>query len=219
MKSSLYKISLLSILFWIASCDQNFPNNELIATENSRLVIKLTDAPGDFEEVNIDIQGLEVLTVEQGKINLENFNAGIYDLLTLQNGIEEILFDEDFPSGKITQIRLILGEENTVKIDGEIHPLTTPGAQNSGLKLKMNASSEDGSELSILLDFDAAKSVHQAGNSGKFILKPVIIAILSDGTEFENGDDGDDDGDDDDDDDGDDDDGDDDDDDDDDGNN
>ena len=94
MKFSLYQISLLSILFWVSSCDQNFPNNELIAPESSRLVIKLTDAPGDFEEVNIDLQGLEVLTVEQGKINLENFNTGIYDLLTLQNGVEEILFDE-----------------------------------------------------------------------------------------------------------------------------
>ena len=63
-------------------------------------------------------------------------------------------------------------------------PLTTPSAQQSGLKL--NAKPFDvaeGQTVELVLDFDAARSVVRAGNSGKYLLKPVItvIAVLDAG--------------------------------------
>lgn len=177
-------LSILFLLFF--ACEEDSLqelNDSLIPQQDSRLIVRLTDNPGDFEEVNVNIQEFRVETVEEGWINLPNVNTGIYDLLALQNGVEAVLVDDGFPSGRITQIRLILGDENTVKVDGKVFPLKTPGAQQSGLKLKVNAELESGSSLSILLDFDACKSVHQAGD--KYILKPVIKAILPDGTEFD----------------------------------
>lgn len=90
-----------------------------------------------------------------------------------------ISMDLDLPSGKISQVRLKLGDQNSVKIDGETHELKTPSGQQSGLKLKIDATLTEGISYSVLLDFDAARSVVKAGNSGNFNLKPVIRVITA----------------------------------------
>ena len=156
---------ILSILFF--SCSQN---------GDKRIVVRLTDSPGDYDEVNIDIQKVEVNNSESGWMELETVSA-TYDLLKLTDGTEVILADGEFPSGDITQIRLILGPNNNVVIDGVEHALKTPSAQTSGLKINLNETFDDGITYNVLLDFDAARSVVKAGNSGKYNLKPVIKAI------------------------------------------
>lgn len=145
---------------------------------NSRLVIRLTDSPGDYDAVNVDVQSIEVHrstgNQESGWITLSGVNAAVYNLLDLTNGIDVVLADTEFPTGKLSQMRLVLGDNNTVDIDGEVHHLETPSALQSGLKLQINETLEEGITYQFLLDFDAAKSVVKAGTSGKFNLKPVI---------------------------------------------
>jgi len=145
---------------------------------NSRLVIRLTDSPGDYDAVNVDVQSIEVHrstgNQESGWITLSGVNSAVYNLLDLTNGIDVVLADTEFPTGKLSQMRLVLGENNTVDIDGEVHQLETPSALQSGLKLQINETLEVGITYQFLLDFDAAKSVVKAGTSGKFNLKPVI---------------------------------------------
>jgi len=88
-----------------------------------------------------------------------------------------LLASEDIPSGRLNEIRLVLNDSgNQVIIDGVPHTLTTPSAQSSGLKLKVNEDLTGGLEYTLKLDFDAAKSIVRTGN-GKYILKPVIRAI------------------------------------------
>ena len=145
---------------------------------NSRLVIRLTDSPGDYDAVNVDVQSIEVHrstgNQESGWITLSGVNTAVYNLLDLTNGIDVVLADTEFPTGKLSQMRLVLGENNTVDVDGEVHQLETPSALQSGLKLQINETLEEGITYQFLLDFDAAKSVVKAGTSGKFNLKPVI---------------------------------------------
>ena len=159
-------IFLLLSLFLITSCQDD---------EKAKLVIRLTDSPGDYEKVNIDIQSIEV-NGEGGWKELPNVNKGIYNLLEFTNGKETVLTSTEYPTGKINQIRLILGPNNSVEIDGEIFPLETPSAQQSGLKLLLNAELTAGITYAILLDFDAAKSIVKTG-SDKYILKPVIKVV------------------------------------------
>ncbi|HEY9561538.1 MAG TPA: DUF4382 domain-containing protein, partial [Anseongella sp.] len=80
--------------------------------------------------------------------------------------------------GKIHQLRLVLGDENWITINGEDHALKTPSAQQSGLKLNINADVVPGIIYGLVLDFDVAKSIVEAGKSGKYILKPVIRTFL-----------------------------------------
>ncbi|MFB6306252.1 MAG: DUF4382 domain-containing protein [Flavobacteriales bacterium] len=42
---------------------------------------------------------------------------------------------EDLPSGKITQIKLVLGDNNSVKYRGRMHDLFVPSGLQDGIKL------------------------------------------------------------------------------------
>jgi hypothetical protein len=147
---------------------------------NARLEIRLTDAPGDYEEVNIDIQGIEI-HAEEGNQNSGwrsiDVEDGVYNLLDLSNGLDTLLASVELPAGRVSQVRLILGESNTVKIDGVTKDLSTPSAQQSGLKLNIHVDLVEGVTYKLLLDFDAARSIVTRGN-GEFNLKPVIRTVV-----------------------------------------
>ena len=166
----LIPISVLLMALFSACDDEN--------AGNARLVVKLTDAPADYQEVNIDIQSVEVNASQNGSgwSSLDT-NTGVYNLLDLTNGLSVVLADAEIPAGYISQLRLVLGDANTLKMDDMVHDLSTPSAQQSGLKLQINTTLTAGITYEILLDFDAARSVVESGNSGKYNLKPVIRAI------------------------------------------
>lgn len=149
-------------------------------SSTARLEVRLTDAPGDYEEVNIDIQGVEVHTNggESGDGGWKSLTVetGVYDLLKLTNGLDTLLGSIELPAGRISQIRLILGNNNSIKIGDDIIQLTTPSAQQSGLKLNLQQELTAGITYRVLLDFDAARSIVKTGE-GSYILKPVIRSI------------------------------------------
>ena len=163
---------VLGILF-LTACNDN--------PESARLVIKLVDQPGDYKAVNVDIQGITVHTngeaeeSEAGWVALAGANVGVKNLLDFTGGTELTLADTDFPAGKISQIRLILGSDNSVSID-ETYPLKTPSAQQSGLKLQVHENLVAGITYEFKLDFDAANSIIHTG-ADLYILKPVIRVI------------------------------------------
>jgi hypothetical protein len=159
-------IGLLTLVF--ASCSND---------DYARLEVRMTDAPGDFEEVNIDIQEVQVNTGDDdsGWQSL-TIEPGVYNILELTNGIDTLLGAITLPAGKVQQIRLVLGDDNSVVVDGQTYPLSTPSAQQSGLKLNLNVTLTEGITYTLLLDFDAAASVVEQGN-GTYSLKPVIRVI------------------------------------------
>jgi hypothetical protein len=171
MKKILYVIALAVITFTACNNDDNNVGND----GEGRLTIRLTDAPADYEEVLIDLQELWVNVADDstGWTQLPLEVTGQIDLLELANGNDTILFDDNFPAGKISQMRMILGGENEIKVDGEYHDLKTPSAQQSGLKFNINETLEAGIEYEMWIDFDAARSIVEKGN-GQYSLKPVI---------------------------------------------
>lgn len=143
------------------------------------LEVRLTDRPGDYEEVNIDIQDVQVNPSDDDDtwISLmDNNDKGIYNLLTLTNGQDTLLGSISLTAKKLSQIRLILGTRNSVKVNGMSYDLITPSAQQSGLKLNLQQTLAEGVSYRILIDFDAAKSVVARGNK-TYSLKPVLRVI------------------------------------------
>lgn len=133
---------------------------------------RLTDAPALYEAVLIDIQEIEV------KAGDESFTRaiarpGVYNLLSLTNGLDTLLADLSLPTGRLNQIRLILGNNNHVVVGGDTVALQTPSAQQSGLKLNVQYELVVGVDYVFILDFDAGRSIVRQGNGG-FLLKPVI---------------------------------------------
>lgn len=167
--------SLVAILGFLSCSDDNQDPGT-----TSRVQLKLVDAPGDYEEVNVEILNVLYNSTEdeEGWTSLtpEDFKPIIVDLTELVAGNELLLTDVLIPSGMLQQIRLVLGENNTLVIEGEEDPidLDTPSAQQSGLKLKINTELEPGYSYTFILDWDVQKSIVKAGNSDKYNLKPVI---------------------------------------------
>lgn len=148
----------------------------------ARLRVTLVDDEGDYDEVNVDIQGVAVHTNEHANVDangwivFENSDVGVKNLLDYTGGIELTLVDTEFPAGRISQIRLILGEHNTLKLDGwtEAISLETPSAEQSGLKLQVHEVLNGGITYEFKLDFDAALSIVHLTGEGKYILSPVL---------------------------------------------
>ncbi len=151
----------------------------------SHLQINLTDSPGEYQAVWINIQKVMVNTSSDtsdgssGWKEVPMLKPGLYNLLNFRNGADTVLAGVDLPGGtNITQIRLVLGDSNAVVLnDGTVVPLKTPSAQESGLKLNFHTTLTAGIPYALELDFDAARSIVKAGNSGKYLLKPVIRAF------------------------------------------
>lgn len=162
---------LVFIMLAFVACSSNDEST-------SKIIVTLTDSPGDYDEVNVDIQSIEVHqsqgNQQSGWVELENVQAGVYDLLQLTNGVEAVLTETDFPSGRISQMRLVLGDNNSLVKDGQTIPLTVPSGAQTGLKLLINQDLSEGVTYTFQLDFDAAQSVVKSGGSELFVLKPVI---------------------------------------------
>ncbi|MCZ4695835.1 DUF4382 domain-containing protein [Ancylomarina euxinus] len=142
----------------------------------AKIKVSLVDAPADYKSVLIDVADVKVNS--GGWHSLDNVEQKVYDLLKLTNGEEAILGEIELPEGELQEIRLILGDNNKLGIDDVEVDLDTPSASQSGLKIKLNTMLEAGVTYKLVLDFDAAKSIVKAGNSGKYILKPVIRAEM-----------------------------------------
>lgn len=173
-------ISILSIAFF--SCGKDDTSSP--AQGNAKISVKLMDAPGDYDHVYIDVVDVMVkvnnASSDEGSWqSLNAMNTGIYDLLELTGGVNVLLVDDfEVLSGTLNQIRLILGDDNTVVIDGQTYPLNTPSAQQSGLKIQVNETLLPNIAYTFLLDFDVDESIVTAGNSGNINLKPVIRASV-----------------------------------------
>lgn len=148
--------------------------------DKARLQVRLTDDPGDYDAVFIDVQDIRInysTDTANGWKSLSGVARGSYNLLTLVNDRDTLLSDAEINTGRIEQIRLILGGNNYVMVNGQRYDLITPSGQQSGLKINLNQEVKEGVLYKLLLDFDVAKSIHQTGN-GKYMLKPVIRAIM-----------------------------------------
>jgi len=142
--------------------------------------VSLVDAPSSgFLEVNIDVQTVAI--AGSGDWVVLGHPNRVVNLLALTGGVAETLVDgATLPAGHYGQMRLVLGPSNTVKLlDGSVHPLKVPSGQQSGVKMTVNFNVQPGTTADVFIDFDAHKSifVHEAGNSGKYILRPTVRAF------------------------------------------
>jgi hypothetical protein len=165
-------LALLSVTVFVISCSGD--------SETAKVQVALIDAPGAYEEVNIEILEVTLNTNADtsGWMSLESASTGIFDVIKLTNGEEAFLGEVELPEGRLSQIRLLLGDNNTLVVDGETEDLNVTSGTQSGLKLNVNADIEAGITYKLVLDFDVSKSIVLAGNSGKYNLKPVIRAHM-----------------------------------------
>lgn len=165
-------LSFIMLGFIMNSCSNS--SNDSTKTAYP-VAIKMTDAPGPYDKVMIDLQGVEVTGSDGQTVSL-NVKKGIYNLLDFSNGVSTLIATDTLKISTVEQIRLILGTNNTVMVNNVSYPLSTPSAEQTGLKLQMHQTMQEGVLYNILLDFDANKSIVDLGNGG-YKLKPVIRTV------------------------------------------
>lgn len=174
----LFFFALATGLVSCSSDDDAAGNNQGTA----RIAVELTDAPGDYEHVYVEVDDVMIKTTaegsdEEGWTSLEGVNTGVIDLLSLTGGVTELLVDTEIEAGYLHQIRLVLGGANTVVVkDGEQeheYALKAPSGEQSGLKVMVGQELEANAEYTFILDFDVDKSIVTTGNGG-YNLKPVL---------------------------------------------
>ncbi|WP_300599069.1 DUF4382 domain-containing protein [Niabella sp.] len=168
-------------LLALASCSKNSSADQN-TNGQAKVQMMLTDAPATYDAIFLDVKSVSInnSTNDAGWVNYPldpKFSAPI-NILDYRNGTVIAMGDPlILPPGKIEQIRLILGDNNKVVIGGVEHALTVPSGSTSGYKINFHKELAPDGVYKIWLDFDAARSVHAAGKSGKYMLNPVVKAF------------------------------------------
>lgn len=188
---------MLSVLL-IMNCDTDESVSPVDTTGGTTgtLKILLTDAPGEFDAVNITFSEVSVHfvgeTAEDEETDGEDGDgeekppaekAGaewiivtdekkIFNLLDLTDGVTALLGENELETGHYTQIRLVITEAEVV-VDGTPYSLTIPSGTFKFVS-GFDIVAEEPTEL--IVDFDAARSIHITGKD-EYKIKPTIRII------------------------------------------
>lgn len=189
----------LSVLaaFALAACDES-PTGD----DAGSMSLMITDAPGDFLEAVVTIERVELLREgEEGDEENGDGNRIVLldepwtgNLLELSNDVAELTDEITVPGGSYSQLRFIIsggcievetddgsdvyasdGYTQCGAADGNLQMTSLP---TSGLKIDLPGGFRiDGDRRIVLVDFDVSESFgHVAGNSGQWVMHPVIRA-------------------------------------------
>ncbi|MES2703185.1 MAG: DUF4382 domain-containing protein [Bacteroidota bacterium] len=173
-KTNVFVAALLCIvLTGFVACKKNESSSG-----SAQMSVHLTDGPADYDAVYLDIQQIGLTMSGSSEVMLTPYRPGVYNILNFRNGLDTLLARNSIPAGTVNQIRLILGSNNSIVVDGVSHSLNTPSAQESGVKLNLNQTFAANGSYDIWIDFDAAKSIVVTGG-GNYKLKPVMRAYSS----------------------------------------
>lgn len=192
MKKILTKLKLLFGGFLVTALAACGGGGGSGGSDSGTLRLALADAPScGYDAVNITVVKVRVHQSSSASDTDGNWSEIVLnppkrlDLLALTNGVLFELGQTPLPTGKYTQLRLVLADNDTttplansvIPTGGAEVALKTPSGQQSGAKTNINIDIAANQMADFVLDFDACKSVVKAGNSGQYLLKPVVSVI------------------------------------------
>jgi hypothetical protein len=145
------------------------------------LEIHLTDAPLDMSNVAhvwvtitdvIVYPGIEGMDEEEPAPVPLMTTPREFDLLTLMNGLTDLLAEDMIPAGFYQRVRLVVSEARVVFTDDSEEPLKI---ESRKVDVVIPFELKEGDDMALLLDFDAEASVKVTPTgSDKYILRPVV---------------------------------------------
>ena len=171
---------LLLVIFSFALVMSCSEDKSTSPSTDGTLKILLTDSPCEFEEVNITFSEIAVHAGDdtsdtEGEWIVINSETQTFNLLTLSNGVTSLLGEKKLEPRHYTQIRLEITDAELI-VNSETFSLDVPSAK---LKFVKGFDLTDGIETKLIVDFDAARSIHQTGND-QYKLQPTIRVITED---------------------------------------
>ncbi|HEX2190016.1 MAG TPA: DUF4382 domain-containing protein [Longimicrobiaceae bacterium] len=169
----------------------------------ARLTVQLTDAPGDLAEAQVKISRIVLQGAEGGDSTSARQEfavdaGGWIDLLDLAGGkLQELVGGAAVQPGTYSQLRLVIDDAYVVTTDDRVFATTgaelpagitadgelkCPSCSQSGFKVKFPGGIQVQDATTLVVDFDVNQSFgHEAGKSGKYVLKPVLIGARKPG--------------------------------------
>ncbi len=168
----------------------------------SMVSASLMDGPfrtsaGTVTAVNIALEKVEAVGGSGGIQTIASFSPSEpINLLNYQT-TPLTLGSAAIPAGTYHQLRFVLDTSNpdntSVVVNGTTYPLSIPSATGvgfggntstdsgdgpgtAGIKVNTAFTAQAGSTYGFLIDFNAAESIVQAGSSGQWLMKPVLVA-------------------------------------------
>ncbi len=190
-------LTITSLFFY--SCNKEISaDNANIPAGKSKLSVFLSDGPTDYQKVLIDIQSIAVKldTCRRNHDDDHNYpgcdddhdqmnghceiwdtltiRPGVYDLLTLRNGLDTLLASGFVFNGKVERIKFTLGNNNSVVVDNISYPLQLINNQHYVfVDIKHDhLDSISSNNFQLFLDFNLSHSISYV--NGKYWLKPVL---------------------------------------------
>jgi hypothetical protein len=193
---------VLALAVFLTACTKNGVN-----ASSGNLSVYLTDGPGEYDSVFIDITKVEVKVDndslhkhrdDHGKDDDDrddhekrkdsygewvdiSFTPAIIDILSLRNGVETKLGDANIAAGTVRKIRITLGSRNRVVKDSVSYPLELRNETNNLLYVKLydkHRQRRADSSTKVWVDFDIASSISE--KDGRFFLRPVLRPFCND---------------------------------------
>ncbi|PLX42381.1 MAG: hypothetical protein C0609_09720 [Deltaproteobacteria bacterium] len=156
------------------------------------LRVSITDAPFSLDKITsavVLIESMEVRPLDGEFVPLEGFTPKTLDLIQLQNGLSEVIYEGNPPPGVYDEIRLISTALEIVLVDGDLTRTITdfkiPSGEQTGIKVKIEPNVTVVTELTadLMLDYDLSRSFVPQGDSKSietiksFNFKPVVRAV------------------------------------------
>ncbi|HET7499451.1 MAG TPA: DUF4382 domain-containing protein [Kofleriaceae bacterium] len=135
----------------------------------THLDVKLTDAPAAFDSVFVTISQVRISTAA-GWVSLSE-QPQRFDLLTLRDDATALLGGTDLAPGSYNQLRLIVDSASVV-VGGVESALDVASGAQTGLKLNLDTEIVAGMTYTLVIDFDADKSIKSTGHG--YLMTPVI---------------------------------------------
>lgn len=172
MKKLIFMMSLVAGAAMFNSCNDD---DSTSGSGDYSYKIRMTDAPGPYSAVNVDIQSVAVIDGSGNTVMLDA-DTGVHNLLDLSNGADILLASRNLEDDEVSKIKITLGNNNSVVVDGQSYPLTLSAADEAGLTINVNQTLDANANNEILLDFDANSSV-VATSATTYKIDPVIRTI------------------------------------------
>lgn len=201
MKTLSFGSRILGLFVFLSIFSMSCSKTTKNAPELGKFEVYITDAPGDFQSVFIDILKVEVKIDDNSSSSSNdtygdndddkddhtqsrdsygywtslNFTPAVIDILALRNGIEKKLGDVDVAKGTIRKIRLTLGTKNTIVAGGKTYNLELKNETNSYLYVKLNDRHKqkgNGTSTNMASWIDFDIAKSIEEKNGTFILRP-----------------------------------------------
>ncbi|EPR69012.1 DUF4382 domain-containing protein [Cyclobacterium qasimii] len=159
------------------------------ATETRALVnLLLIDAPGDFDEVWVEVDGVEILPAgirgseeNASWVSIPYQAASNMVLVSaLVDDTQLLIGRTEIPAGDISKVRFLLGDVVYLISDDVRTDMTISPDSEALLELDVDISTQSGFSYDIILDLDLAQSV-VANQSGGFNFVPHLRVFVSTG--------------------------------------